>query len=184
MAARVFIASNLSPTICGPLSTAHRIAAVPTRVAVLWIALLALCPALAGCGGGDDDRLTAGAYRARLTQLSQQQTKTYGNVEKAFGSNSVSEIKAGLTTFADDEQRLGDDVAELKPPKDAEAANDQLASGARALADDVRAAVAELEGITRAKTARDLVDRRLANSEKELGDALTKLNKLGYASTI
>jgi hypothetical protein len=152
------------------------------RLAAASVFLAVLCPLFVGCGG--KDRLSASEYKAKLGALETREEKTHANVEKALAAKTVAEIKARVAAFAQAEQRLGTDLADLKPPKDAEAANDQLARGAHELADAIRAAVTELDSVTKPKAAIDLLNKRLggAKGAQDIDAALAALKKKGYIS--
>src|SRR5439155_12571559 len=94
--------------------------AMRSRSLFAGMALAWVCALLAGCGGSS--RLSRSAYRARLATLGKEADKAQGDVEKGLRAKSVAEIQARLKAFATAEDRLGDEVSRLKPPKDAEAA--------------------------------------------------------------
>jgi hypothetical protein len=102
-------------------------------VNALRLAVLAGAAALAaGCGGGAD-RLSKSAYAERLRAISRPLNATLARPEPSNPSASrlvrrVGEIQAALRRAA----RALDD---LRPPKDAERANDRLAKGMRGFAD-------------------------------------------------
>ena len=93
----------------------------------LWVLVVLGLALVAGCGGSS--RLSASDYRAQLATLGKQADKAQGEVEKGLRSTSVPKLTKFLTRFAAAENRLGDKVAALKPPRDAESANAQLAQG-------------------------------------------------------
>src|SRR5437773_8537385 len=99
--------------------------AMPLRSLFAGVALVFTCALLAGCGGSSSS-LSASEYRARLAKLGKEADKVQGDVEKALTAKSVSEIEARLKASATADDRLGDEVSALKPPKDAEAANAEL----------------------------------------------------------
>jgi hypothetical protein len=145
---------------------------------VIWMLAFAL---LAGCGGGSS-RLSASAYRARLATLAREADKAQGNVEKALSAKNIAEIQTGLKAFATAEDRLGDEVGRLKPPKDAVAANAELARGEHDTASDVRRVLPKIEKLTSAKAALAFLQQQSGSAKggRELDDALSKLKKLGY----
>ena len=157
----------------------HILGTLLARPLAVLLILLALSSAVAACGGSD--RLSAEEYRAELASLNKGQEKPHTDVEKAFSATSVAEMRTLFTRFADSQDALGDDVAALKPPKDAESANADLVSGAHAFADNIRALVTALSDVTSPKAALKIINQRGANASKPLDDALDKLMKLGYA---
>jgi hypothetical protein len=144
--------------------------------------LIALCLAavLAACGG--EERLSPADYQAKLASLDRREGRAHAEAEKALIATSVAEIRRRMSRFAADQQDLGDVVADLNPPKDAEAANDQLARGARQLAAEIRAAVRALSSADSAKAAVAILNRRLsgARGARQLDAALAALKKKGY----
>src|SRR6266702_1161727 len=100
--------------------------AMRSRSLVAVMALMLVCPLLAGCGGSG--RLSRSAYGARLATIAKEADEAQADVEKGLTAKSLSELQARLKAFATAEDRLGDEVSRLKPPKDAETPNAELAS--------------------------------------------------------
>ena len=155
--------------------------AMPLRSLFAGVALVFACALLAGCGGSSSSRLSASEYRARLAKLGKEADKVQGDVEKALTAKSVSEIEARLKASATADDRLGDEVSALKPPKDAEAANAELARGEHDTAAAARAALPKLEKFTSAQAALSFLNSINPRGGRELDHALTQLRKLGYA---
>ena len=153
------------------------------RSSILSVSAVALSLLLVACG--DDDRLSAEDYRGQLSTLGDEQGRAIGDLNQALHSQSVDAILAGLEAFAQSQDSLGDAVEDLNAPEDAEGANEQLANAAHQRADEIRAAVDELSGVTDSKEAIHLVQERLGNSEgtQALDDALSELKKLGYTNS-
>jgi hypothetical protein len=145
-------------------------------------ALALVCSLLAGCGGSS--RLSRSAYTARLATLGKEANKVQGDVEKAFHAKSVAEIEMRLKAFAAADDRLGDEVSRLNPPKDAEAANAELARGEHDTAAAVRSVVPRLAKFTSPKAAIAFLNSAVGNAKggHELDQALSQLKKLGYAT--
>ena len=100
---------------------------------------------LAACGGGGgSERLSPSAYRAKLATIGREANTAQGQVEKGLQAKSVAEIRTRLSTFATATQKLGDQVAALKPPKNAEAANALLARGEHDTASATRRVLSRL----------------------------------------
>jgi hypothetical protein len=137
---------------------------------------------LAGCGGSG--RLSASKYRAKLAAISRESSRAQTDVEKGLHAKSVKELQARMTTFANAEQQISNDVRALKPPKDAQEANAELAVGAQ---DTAKAAQAAANKVGTYRTVRDALaylSSKNANAKgaHELDDALAKLKALGYTT--
>lgn len=90
-----------------------------------------------------------------------------------------------LGTFATTEKRIGDQVARLDPPKDAQAANAELANGQRDTASEVHAVLPTIEKMPSTKAA--IAYLRKAPTTKggrEVDAALAKLKQLGYIKKV
>jgi len=151
------------------------------RCLCIGVALVSLCAFVAGCGGSN--RLSASEYRSRLAKIGQEATKAQTNVEKGLSAKSVAELRTRLSSFASADQKLGDEVAALKAPKNAEAANALLAHGEYDTASATRAVLPQLAKLKSVKAALSLLNRSQGNAKggRELDQALAELKKLGYA---
>ena len=141
---------------------------------------------LAGCGGsGGSPRLSASAYRAKLTQIKQEAATAQANVAKGLQAKSLAELQQKLDAFASDTQRIGDEVAKLNPPQDAEAANTELAAGLHETARATKVASTKIAGLHTPTEAIAYLESSPANAKgaRQVDEALTKLKKLGYASS-
>ena len=145
------------------------------------IALLLLLALVAGCGGSS--RLSPSVYRAKLAAIGREANTAQGQVERGLHAKSVAEIRSRLSTFANATQKLGDEVAALKPPRNAEAANALLARGEHDTASATRAVLPQLAKLKNVKAALSLLNRSEGNAKggRELDQALTELKKMGYA---
>jgi hypothetical protein len=144
-------------------------------------AALALLVALvAGCGGSN--RLSQSAYRARLATIGREANSAQAAVEQGLHAKSVAELRRRLSSFAGATQKLGDEVAALKPPKNAEAANALLARGEHDTASATRAVLPHLAKLKSVKAALSLLNKSQGNAKggRELDQALAELKKLGY----
>ena len=137
---------------------------------------------VAGCGSSGGSRLSADEYTARLASIGKEAATNQAAVEQALRATSVDEIHTRLANFADADDRLGDEVAKLKPPKNAESANAQLARGEHDLASDVRDILPDVSKQKTAKAALARIQESLGSAAgaRELDEALTQLKKLGY----
>jgi hypothetical protein len=144
------------------------------------IALVFVGALLTGCGGSS--RLSASAYRARLATIAKEADKAQAGVEQGLRARSVAELKARLKAFAAAEDRLGNEVSRLKPPKNAASANAELARGEHDTAAAVRTALPKLAQFTSAKAAISFLSKGLAQPKggHEVDQALAQLKKLGY----
>ena len=152
-------------------------------IALLAAALAAI--ALAGCGGSSDGgRLSKSDYKAKLRALGHEAQQAQADVQKGLSAKTVAELHARLLAFAATSQHIGDEVAALKPPKDAEAANAELANGEHDSAKAVRDAAAAIKDAKTPAAAIAYLQKSLANAKgaHELDDGLTKLRKLGYTT--
>lgn len=155
-----------------------------TRRPLAAIVLVSSCAILvAGCGGGSS-RLSAADYKARLATLSSEANQAQAAVDKALSAKTVVDVEAGVSAFADDEDKLGDEVAKIKAPKDADAANARLAKGLHDLASEIRAALPDLSKQTSTKAAIAFLDKNLnsAPGARGVDEALAELKKLGYTT--
>jgi len=144
------------------------------------VILVLACALLEGCGGGSS-RSSASGYRARLATLAKEADKAQGNVEKALSAKSIAEIQTRLKAFATAEDRLGDEVSRLKPPKGAETANAELARGEHDTAAAVRSVIPKLVKFTSAKAAIASLSKGFQpKGGREVDHALAQLKKLGY----
>jgi hypothetical protein len=143
---------------------------------------LASAVALSACGGGGG-RLSASDYKKQLAALDRQDTKVHASVDNLPHAKSVAQMKAGLAAFAAGEQRIGAQVAALKPPKDAAAANAQLAKGFTDSASEMKHVLTALQPAKTPQQALQIIGRMGSTTKggKELDSALTQLKKLGYA---
>jgi hypothetical protein len=137
----------------------------------------------AGCGGSG--RLSKGEYRSKLKALDAKVSKGEAAVRSAVTpSATVAQISVALTRFADVDKQVGDEVAKLKPPKEAEAANALLARGFRDLAAETRGVAAKLSSVKSPAAGLALVQRAGASFQgaKELDQAVSQLKKLGLSA--
>jgi hypothetical protein len=148
-------------------------------------AVLAASIALAGCGGGGGGgNLSRSEYRAKLAALSHEAAQAQATIQQGLTVKTVAGLHARLLAFAAASQRLGDEVAAIKAPENAQAANAELARGEHDSAKATRTAAA---GIAKMKTTRQAIaylQRSLGNAQgaRELQDSLNKLKTLGYTS--
>ena len=148
------------------------------------LVLVALVGAAAGCGGGSSEpRLSAKQYRARLAMITRREEVVRTSVENTLrSSTTVRQVRNALSRYAANEESLGDTVDRLRPPKDADKANDQLAKGAHQLADDIRSVVGSLRSVRLRDEAITMLQRQLGSSQgaEDMAAASVELRRLGY----
>ena len=138
---------------------------------------------LAACGGsGGGARLSPDAYRAKLAQVKQEATTAQAHVASGLQAKSVSELRQKLEAFATDTGNIGDEVAKLNPPQNAEQSNTELAAGLRETARATRAASAQITKMHSAREAIAYLEHSPANRKgaHQVDEALTRLKRLGY----
>jgi hypothetical protein len=137
---------------------------------------------LAACGGGS--RLSQDAYRTKLAQVKQEADRAQAGVAKGLQAKTLAELRGRLDAFAESTQRIGDEVANLKPPQNAEAANTELADGLHETARATRAASKQITGLHTPREAISYLEHSPLNQKgaRQVNEALTKLHQLGYTS--
>ena len=140
------------------------------------------CLLVAACGSNGNRRLSSSAYRNRLAAISHEADRAQSQVEQGLHAKTVAALRARLETFAAASQRLGNEVAALKAPKKAAAANAELAKGEQDTAISTRAVLPKLASLKSVKAALAYLQESQGNAKggHELDDSLTKLKQLGY----
>jgi hypothetical protein len=146
--------------------------------------ILAVVLLLAACGGGGSPQLSASAYRAQLAKVKQEAATAQTHVGQGLHAKTVTDLKKTIDQFAADTQRIGDEVAKLKPPKNAEAANTQLAQGLHDIAAATRTASGKIATMKTVQEAISYLEHShiATKGSREVGSALAKLQKLGYTT--
>ena len=145
--------------------------------------LLGAALGVGACGGSGPKPLSPAAYRGHLAALEREDNAAHRPMDKLPRARSVAQMRAGMSAFAAGEQKIGDQVAALRPPTNAVHANAQLAKGFHDTATEVKALLPRL---ATAKTPKDAF-KVLATmgpstpGGRELDTALGQLKKLGYA---
>jgi len=138
---------------------------------------------VSGCGGSS--RLSAHDYRARLGTVAEESDAAQHAVEKGFQATSVPQLVKVLSVFGAAEKRIGDEVAALKPPKDAEAANTELANGQHDTASEVQALLPKIKTMPSTKAAIAYLSKTpTTKGGREVDEALAMLKKLGYIKKV
>ena len=151
---------------------------------------LALCVAacavllLAACGGSGESRLSQSAYRAKLAQIKQEAASAQASVARGLQAKTLAELRGRLDAFAESTQRIGDEVAKLNPPENADAANTELADGLRETARATREASKQITGLHTPREAISYLEHSPLNKKgaKQVDEALTRLKQLGYTT--
>ena len=153
------------------------------RGGVLCIAAFAVL-LLAACGGGSSSRLTAAQYRAKMTKIEAEAASAASNVALGLQAKSVAELRQRIDAFSATTQRIGDEVAKLKPPQNAEAANTQLAQGLHETARATHIQSGKIASLHTAQEAIAYLQSTAGNQQgaDDVNKAFAKLRKLGYTS--
>jgi|SRR5436305_981992 len=139
---------------------------------------------LPACGGGGG-RLSASEYRAHLKTVARESDAAQHAVEKGFQASSLSQLVKDLTAFEAAEKRIGDQVAALKPPKDAQAANTELANGEHDTSSELQTLLPKIKQMPSAKAAIAYLSKTPpAKGGQEIDHALAQLKKLGYIKKV
>jgi hypothetical protein len=162
------------------------------RGSLVAVAVMVACASvLAGCGGSggsssstSSSRLSRAAYRSRLAKVAREAGAAQGAVQKAASrAKSVEDVETALRSFAAAYDRLGNEVAALKAPQDAAAANAELAKGEHDDAAETRAVVPKLSKFKTVQQAFGYL-QQLGHTKggAEQDKALATLKKLGYTT--
>jgi hypothetical protein len=158
--------------------------------AMVFLALCVVALGVAGCGGGGggssstggNARLSKSAYRNQLAKISRQANAAHAAVgQAATKAKNVAQVQTALRNFAAAEDRMGGEVSKLSAPRDAEAANAELARGEHDDAAEIRALLPKLAKYKSAQQAFGYL-QRLGHTKggQEEDEALSKLKSLGY----
>ena len=155
-------------------------------IAAVAVLLLAACGGSGGTSGttSSGTQLSAAQYRAHLTKIKVEAASAQAHVGTGLQAKSVDDLKKTVDTFAAATQRIGDEVAALNPPSNAEAANAKLAQGLHDVAAGTRVASAKVATM---KTVREAISylehtQGPVKGSKEVTAALAKLKQLGYTT--
>ena len=149
------------------------------RFSLIALAAMFGCFLLAACGSG---RLSKDEYRSQLGVILKSSTLAHTSLSLAGATaQSVPQLQTHLRRFAASQDRLGDEVSALKPPKDAEAANALVAKGAHQDAAEVRTLIPKLSKFSTVRQALHFLNGvGHTKGGQELDKATRKLRKLGY----
>lgn len=94
--------------------------------------------ALAGCGGGGDDRLTASTYKKQLRKIAKSFLMEVQREQRSFDAATTTSARtAVLVRFKGSFTNLADQVDAIKPPSTAQSTQDQLVAALRKSATDI-----------------------------------------------
>ena len=142
------------------------------------------CSCSLPAAAASSSRLSASAYRARITQIKHEAAHAESNVALGLQAKTRRRAQAdGSTRSSPSTQRIGDEVAKLKPPQNAEAANTELAAGLHDTARATHAPSTKVAGLHTAQEAIAYIVHRPNNAKgaHEVNAAFAKLKQLGYA---
>jgi len=152
----------------------------------LCVCLVAIAvAAAAGCGGsGGGSSLTRAQYKAKLAAIGKEANRAQGLVEAGLKDNTTASLADALTTFSSAEQNMSKEVADLDPPKAAQAANVELAQGLHDIAAATDSILPQVKSAASVTAAVTLLNKSTdgAKAGHEVDDALSKLRKLGYTA--
>jgi len=148
-------------------------------------ALAIAVTAAAGCGGGGGgSRLSAGAYKAKIAAIGAEANKAQTAVESGMQAKTTAALVATLTTFAGSEEKISKEVDALDPPKNAQAANDELSRGTHDVSAAIQDLIPEIKDAATPAAALAIISKSSAGAKagQEIDHAITELRKLGYTS--
>jgi hypothetical protein len=153
-------------------------------IAALAVLLLAACGGGGGGGGATTTQLSPAAYRTAIAKVRTEAAKAQTDVGQGLQAKTPAELKQRVDAFAAATQRIGDEVAALKPPENAIAPNTELAQGLHDIAAGTRAASAKIAKLKTAKAGISYLEHSKGpvKGSREVSSALAELQKLGYAS--
>ena len=106
-------------------------------------------------------------------------------MEKGFRASSVPQLVTVLTAFGTAEKRIGDEVAALNPPTNAEVANTELAKGQQDTASEIQALLPKIRTMPSAQAAIAYLSKKsTTKGGHEIDQALAKLKQLGYIKSV
>ena len=132
------------------------------------------------------ERLSRQDSRPRRRELDRQRQAVKPSADLDNRGRVVgAQLKQRVDAFAAATQRIGDEVAALKPPENAIAANTELAQGLRDIAAGTRAASAKIAKLKTAKAGISYLEHSKGpvKGSHEISSALAELQKLGYTTT-
>jgi hypothetical protein len=157
-------------------------------IAAVAVLLLAACGSSGGGGTSgttsSGTQLSAAQYRAQIAKIKVEAASAQAHVGTGLQAKSVDDLKKTVDTFAAATQRIGDEVAALNPPSNAEAANAKLAQGLHDVAAGTRVASAKVATMKTVQEAISYLEHTQGpvKGSKEVSAALAKLKAFGYTT--
>jgi hypothetical protein len=156
------------------------------------VTILALSLLLSACGsggggtsGGSSSRLSADSYRAHLKTVAKESDAAQHAVEKGFRARSMARLVTVLAAFGTAEKRIGEQVAALNPPSNAQAANTELAKGERDTASEIQALLPKIKKMPSAQAAIAYLSKHsTSKGGREIDQALAQLKRLHYIKNV
>ena len=152
---------------------------------VTLVLLVSACGSGGGGTSGGSSSLSASAYRAHLKTIAKESNTAQHAVEEGFRASSVPQRVTVLTAFGTAEKRIGDEVAALNPPTNAEVANTELAKGQQDTASEIQALLPKIRKMPSAQAAIAYLSKKsTTKGGHEIDQALAKLKQLGYIKSV
>jgi hypothetical protein len=131
----------------------------------------------AGCGGGGSERLSKSEYEQKLKSEGSQLKTAFQAVDIENSAN-LKDLSGKLTKLQRQLSRSADDIAAVKPPKDAEDANAKLADVLHKFADKF----GEMKKAAQANNFKRVqeINGEIATISKQGQQAATELKNKGY----
>jgi hypothetical protein len=154
---------------------------VRRSTALLGVGVAVLCLVSAGCGK-KSGRLSASDYKAELATVAKESDQAQAGIALGLKAKTVAELRTRVAAFGVEADRIGGELDKLKPPKDAEQANAELARGEHDIATAIRSVLPGLSKLASPKAAIALLDKQEGGAKggREIDHALAQLSKLGY----
>ena len=141
---------------------------------------MVLLASACGSGGGSGTQTVSRlGYVAKLKTIAKESDTAQHALEKAFHAKSSADLARILSTFAAAEKRIGDQVAAIKPPSYAQAANAKLAKGLQDTASEVQAVVPKIKALPDANAGIAYLRKQpQTKGGQEVDAALARLKQL------
>jgi len=146
-------------------------------------ALAALVVIVAGCGGGSEARLSKAEYEQRVAQIGQDLQVRFGNLSTAqIDPSDLGALADLLSTLGQALDAAAGELSDLRPPEDAQAAQDKLVKAARELADLVREVARKVKTapLSELLQMQDELDVSKSDAFQRLQEAMDELKAKGY----
>jgi hypothetical protein len=158
-----------------------------TRRIATGLATGCLAVLVAGCGSSGSSPaspLSGAAYRSALHQVAHEEGAAQNRVQAAFHARTVAQLRKTFAAFAADQRRVAARLGALTPPRDAAAANAELAKAFGDNAAAMQQLVSEISSTKTVHKALHIVqaDKAAQRVGAEIDTALDKLKKLGYTT--